>query len=88
MSNSNKDKNEVVILEAVRTPIGTYNGSLKNLKADRLGTIVIREISYQALIFWSFLKNSSKLMPKIYALSDILARHGQRLPPFIQHLHR
>ncbi len=44
MSNFDKDKNEVVILEAVRTPIGTYNGSLKNLKADCLGTIVIREI--------------------------------------------
>ena len=36
--------NEVVIIEAVRTPIGAYKGSLKDLSADKLGTIDIREI--------------------------------------------
>ena len=36
--------NEVVIVEAVRTPIGAYKGSLKELSADKLGSIVIREI--------------------------------------------
>ena len=35
---------EVVIAEAVRTPIGTYKGSLKDLKADQLGSIVIEEV--------------------------------------------
>ena len=40
---SNKIK-EVVIVEAARTPIGTYKGSLKNIKADQLGSIVINEI--------------------------------------------
>lgn len=35
---------EVVIVGAVRTPIGTYNGSLKRIKADQLGTIVIKEV--------------------------------------------
>ena len=35
---------EVVIVGAVRTPIGTYNGSLKNIKADELGSIVIKEV--------------------------------------------
>ena len=35
---------EVVIVEAARTPIGTYKGSLKNIKADQLGSIVINEI--------------------------------------------
>jgi acetyl-CoA C-acetyltransferase len=35
---------EVVIVAAVRTPIGTYKGSLKNLKADQLGSIVIKEV--------------------------------------------
>ena len=35
---------EVVIAEAVRTPIGTYKGSLKHLKADQLGSIVIKEV--------------------------------------------
>ena len=39
----NKSK-EVVIVSAIRTPIGTYKGSLKNLKSDQLGTIVIKEV--------------------------------------------
>tara|TARA_B100001057_G_scaffold259807_1_gene259998 strand:- start:773 stop:1948 length:1176 start_codon:yes stop_codon:yes gene_type:complete len=40
-----KDKSkEVVIIGAFRTPIGTYEGSLKNLKADQLGSIVIKEL--------------------------------------------
>ena len=40
----NNSMNEVVIVEAVRTPIGAYKGSLKNLSADKLGSIVISEI--------------------------------------------
>ena len=39
-----KSKKEVVIVGAVRTPIGTYKGSLKHLKADHLGSIVIKEV--------------------------------------------
>jgi len=40
---SNKSK-EVVIVSAIRTPIGTYKGSLKNMKSHQLGSIVIKEI--------------------------------------------
>ncbi len=40
---SDKSK-EIVIVEAVRTPIGVYKGSLKDLKAHQLGSIVIKEI--------------------------------------------
>ena len=40
----NNSMNEVVIVEAIRTPIGTYKGSLKELTDDKLGSIVIREI--------------------------------------------
>ncbi len=36
--------NEVVIIGAVRTPIGAYKGSLKNIKAHQLGSIVIKEV--------------------------------------------
>ena len=36
--------NDVVILSAVRTPIGTYKGSLKNIRSDQLGSIVIKEV--------------------------------------------
>ncbi len=36
--------NEVVIVSALRTPIGAFNGSLKDMKADLLGSIVIKEI--------------------------------------------
>tara|TARA_B100001057_G_C22818892_1_gene938601 strand:- start:834 stop:2009 length:1176 start_codon:yes stop_codon:yes gene_type:complete len=40
----NNKFNEVVIIAAARTPIGTYKGSLKDIKADQLGSIVIREV--------------------------------------------
>ena len=40
----NKKSNEVVIVAAARTPIGVYKGSLKNIKADQLGSIVIKEV--------------------------------------------
>ena len=36
--------NEVVIVEAIRTPIGAYKGSLKNIRSDQLGSIVIKEV--------------------------------------------
>lgn len=35
---------EVVIVGAVRTPIGAFKGSLKNIKAHELGSIVIKEV--------------------------------------------
>ena len=35
---------EVVIVSAVRTPIGTYKGSLKKIKSNQLGSIVIKEV--------------------------------------------
>ena len=40
---SNKSK-EVVIVNAIRTPIGKYGGSLKNIRSDQLGSIVIKEV--------------------------------------------
>ena len=40
---SNRSK-EVVIVSAIRTPIGNYKGSLKNMRSDQLGSIVIKEI--------------------------------------------
>ena len=40
----NNKLNEVVIIGAVRTPIGTYNGSLRDIKAHELGSIVIKEV--------------------------------------------
>ncbi len=42
--------NEVVIVAAARTPIGTYKGSLSNIKADKLGSIVIEEVINRAKI--------------------------------------
>ena len=35
---------EVVIVNAVRTPIGAYRGSLKKISSDKLGSIVIKEV--------------------------------------------
>ena len=40
----NVNSKDVVIVGAVRTPIGAYKGSLKNLSADRLGSIVIKAL--------------------------------------------
>ena len=40
----NKNLSEVVIVAAARTPIGTYKGSLKDIKAHKLGSIVIKEV--------------------------------------------
>ena len=42
--------NDVVIVSAIRTPIGTYQGSLKNIKADQLGSLVIKEVINRAKI--------------------------------------
>ena len=36
--------NEVVIVSAIRTPIGCYKGSLRNMRSDQLGSVVIEEI--------------------------------------------
>ncbi len=41
MSNKN---NEIVIVAAARTPIGSYKGSLKDIRSDQLGSIVIKEV--------------------------------------------
>ena len=45
--------NDVVITASLRTAIGTYKGLLKDLSADKLGTIVIKEVI-----------NKSKLNPE------------------------
>jgi acetyl-CoA C-acetyltransferase len=39
---------EIVIVKALRTPIGTHKGSLKNLSADKLGTEVIKNLINQS----------------------------------------
>ena len=43
-----KKQNDVVITAALRTPIGTYKGSLKNLSADKLGALAIKEAIYKS----------------------------------------
>ena len=44
----NKNSNDVVITAALRTPIGTYKGSLKNLSADKLGALAIKEAIFKS----------------------------------------
>ena len=43
-----KNPNDVVITAALRTPIGTYKGSLKGLTADKLGTLAIKEAIHKS----------------------------------------
>lgn len=39
---------EAVILSAVRTPFGRYNGILKDVRPDDLAALVIREVVERA----------------------------------------
>lgn len=41
-SHVNEDLDDIVILSAVRTPIGSFNGSLSALKAHQLGAVAIK----------------------------------------------
>jgi acetyl-CoA C-acetyltransferase len=43
-----KKLNDVVITAALRTPIGTYKGSLKGLSAYKLGALAIKEAIYKS----------------------------------------
>jgi acetyl-CoA C-acetyltransferase len=43
-----KKSNDVVVTAALRTPIGIYKGSLKDLSADKLGAAVIKEAVYKS----------------------------------------
>jgi len=40
----NVKSKEVVIVGAIRTPIGSFKGSLRNMRSDELGSIVIKEV--------------------------------------------
>ena len=44
----NKKLDDVVITSALRTPIGTYKGSLKSISADKLGALAIKEAVYKS----------------------------------------
>jgi len=41
---------EAVIVSAVRTPLGNFNGALANIDATKLGAIVIKEAVKRATI--------------------------------------
>ena len=43
-----KNFDDIVITSALRTPIGRYKGSLKNLSASKLGSITIKEVIYKS----------------------------------------
>ena len=43
-----KKSNDVVITSALRTPIGTYKGSLKGLDAYKLGSVAIKEAVHKS----------------------------------------
>ena len=43
-----KKLDDVVITSALRTPIGTYKGSLKSISADKLGALTIKEVVYSS----------------------------------------
>ena len=54
---------EVVIVDAVRTPIGRYKGALKSVRPDDLGAIVIKALVNEIQIF--LLKKLKKLFSEM-----------------------
>ena len=42
------EEKNIVITSALRTPIGTFNGALKNKPGHQLGSIVIKEVIKQS----------------------------------------
>ena len=43
-----KKLDDVVITAALRTPIGIYKGSLRDISADKLGALAIKEVVYKS----------------------------------------
>ena len=43
-----KKSNDVVIVSALRTPIGRFKGALKDLSADKLGALCIKEVVHKS----------------------------------------
>ena len=43
-----KKLDDIVITAALRTPIGTYKGSLKDLSTDKLGALAIKEVIHKS----------------------------------------
>ena len=43
-----KNLKDIVITSALRTPIGTYKGSLKNISAAKLGSTAIKEVIFKS----------------------------------------
>lgn len=63
-------KGEVVIVSAVRTPIGSFNGSLVNVSPAELGAIAIKEAVKRAGI-------ESKQVDEVFMGCVLQAGHGQ-----------
>ncbi|MQY80213.1 MAG: hypothetical protein GH151_13660 [Bacteroidetes bacterium] len=61
---------EIFIVSAVRTPIGSFGGSLSTISATRLGALVIKNAIVRAGI-------SSDLVDKVYMGNVLSANIGQ-----------
>lgn len=61
---------DVVIVSAVRTPIGSFNGALKDIPATKLGSIVIEEVLKRA-------KVDKKLVDEVIMGNVLPANEGQ-----------
>lgn len=64
------DNKEVVIVSAVRTPIGSFGGSLKDISATRLGALAIKEAVSRAGI-------KSEMVNEVYMGCVLQANLGQ-----------
>ena len=59
---------DVVIASAVRTPIGSFGGSLKNTAARTLGAITIKKLSREQ---GSIRQLSMKLYTDVFSRADL-----------------
>ena len=79
---------DVVIVSAVRTPIGVYRGSLKDMKPDQLGSLVIKEVLKKSEFIGDEIDiklfqdiANEEFSPKLYKAAEIarkLAKEGRK----------
>ena len=64
--------NDVVIVSAVRTAVGSYGGSLKDVKPGTLGAVVIKEVLKRAGV-------KPEMVDEVIMGSVLQGGHGQNI---------
>jgi len=62
----NSEETNVVITSALRTAIGTFDGSLKNIQAHNLGSIVVKETIKKSKLKFYNINSQLKKFERMY----------------------